>query len=93
MQLNDNEKIEEIIFLLSENGQETWSDFLKNCLLNFKKADDKKEAVNPIIRSMLGGMGSLSDVVLYKNGKMLIEENNELYELLNKLYSQCKETE
>jgi hypothetical protein len=38
------------------------------------------------IRAMYGGMGSLNDVVLSKDGRMLGEENDELDTLRSKLY-------
>ena len=40
--------------------------------------------------SMYGGMGSLNDIVLYKDGQPLISENNELDILRSKLYKLCK---
>lgn len=36
--------------------------------------------------SMYGGMGSLNDVVLYKDGQPLVSENNELDSLRSQLY-------
>lgn len=94
MEPNCNEKIEvllkRIIELLKNNDQQKWSEFLQNALINFTESTNKNTAIIPIIKSMLGGSGSLSDVVLYKDGKPLLEENNELYSLLNDLYDTCK---
>lgn len=91
---NSNEKLvellDQVINLLTENAQDQWAGFLQNAKKNFIETDDKNKAIEPIIKSMLGGMGSLSDVVLHKNGKPLIKENNELYNLLNNLYDECK---
>ena len=94
MESNSNEKIinllDRAINLLATHNQEQWAGFLQNAKKNFVGSDDKAQAVEPIIKSMLGGMGSLSDVVLHKNGKPLLDENNELYVLLNELYDECK---
>src|SRR5262245_49515309 len=94
MESNSNEKIiallEQAIDLLASNDQEQWANFLQNAKNNFIQSEDKKEAAMPIIKSMLGGAGSLSDVVLHQEGKPLIEENNQLYDLFNQLYDECK---
>ena len=94
MESNGNEKIvellEQIINLLADNNEEQWAEFLRNALNNFISSDGKKEAVVPITKAMLGGAGSLSDVVLHKDRKPLIKENNQLYNLLNGLYDECK---
>ncbi len=41
--------------------------------------------------SMYGGMGSLNDLVLYKDGQPLRKENDELDALRSKLYALCHE--
>lgn len=94
MESNSNEQIvnlvEQVIILLSDNNEQEWAKFLRNALINFNQSEDKAEAVTPIMKSMLGGMGTLSDVVLHKDKKPLIDENNKLYYLLNELYDECK---
>lgn len=40
---------------------------------------------------MYGGMGSLNDIVLYKNGQPLIAENDEFDALRTELYNLCRE--
>ncbi|WP_080377360.1 DUF6966 domain-containing protein [Pseudomonas syringae] len=50
--------------------------------------DDADYALSKII-SLYGGSGSISDIVLYSNGKSLFEENNRSHELLSKIYSLC----
>jgi hypothetical protein len=44
------------------------------------------------ITRLFGGMGSISDVVLYRDGHLLTHENNELHQLLSTLYSHCTQT-
>jgi hypothetical protein len=41
------------------------------------------------ITGLYGGMGSLTDIVLYCNGQPLIDENNEFAELRTRLYEFC----
>jgi len=41
------------------------------------------------ILSMYGGMGSLNDLVLYRNGQPLVAENVELDSLRSELYQLC----
>jgi hypothetical protein len=38
---------------------------------------------------LYGGMGSLTDIVLYCDGQPLIDENNEFAELRTRLYELC----
>jgi hypothetical protein len=82
--------LEQVINLLASNGEEQWAGFLQNAKNNLIEAKVKKDGVVPIVKSMLGGAGSLSDVVLHRDGKPLIEENNRLYDLLNELYDECQ---
>ena len=50
----------------------------------------RKEVANKFIIIMRGGMGSFLDLVLHKNKKPLIHENNKLDELRHQLYDECK---
>jgi hypothetical protein len=45
-------------------------------------------ALSQIIE-LYGGMGSLTDIVLYCDGQPLIDENNEFAELRTRLYELC----
>lgn len=42
------------------------------------------------ILAMFGGMGSLNDVVLYKDGQPMVSENRELDSLRSRLYDLCR---
>lgn len=97
METNREEKIVsllvEVIHLLMHHQQERWAKVMKDLLNNYANlthSKTKKEAAELIMKSMLGGMGSLSDVVLYKNGVLLTEENDKLEALLDELYVLCK---
>jgi hypothetical protein len=37
----------------------------------------------------VAGMGSLNDLILYRNGTLLVNENNELDALRSQLYELC----
>ncbi|NWC93016.1 MULTISPECIES: DUF6966 domain-containing protein [unclassified Pseudomonas] len=41
------------------------------------------------IAALYGGMGSLNDIVLYRNGQPMIAENNELHKLRSELHERC----
>ncbi|WP_122336185.1 DUF6966 domain-containing protein [Pseudomonas syringae] len=78
--------VEKLSSLLRQYNREEWADKLDECAgLIF---DDIDYALHRIIL-LYGGAGSISDIILYDNGKVLFEENNILHELLSKLYSLC----
>jgi hypothetical protein len=68
-------------------GGGDWAVALAKVKASFES--DSKYALLKLL-SMYGGVGSLNDVVLYKNGRPLISENNELDSLRLKLYEICK---
>ncbi|MCY1279426.1 hypothetical protein D9M68_214320 [compost metagenome] len=76
-----------MIELLRLGGVDDWANI-------FERLRDEL-AVNPEdveskILSMYGGMGSLNDLVLYKNGRPLLAENNEFDALRTRLYESCQ---
>jgi len=76
-----------MIGLLRFSGVGNWADALEQCRRELK--------ANPIeigskILSMYGGMGSLNDVILYKDGHPLSTENSEFDDLRTNLYSLCQ---
>ncbi|AIR07374.1 hypothetical protein JT31_22995 [Cedecea neteri] len=75
--------LDEMCRILKECNLERWA----NILLDIKKMvrHDTKEARYSIM-SLYGGMGSLNDLVLFKDGVMLVEENDVFDELRNRLY-------
>lgn len=79
--------LEEMATLLDVAGTQDWAEGLRRVA-----SYDEPEAsflYGSVLR-MYGGSGSLSDIVLYKNGKLLKEENNKFYELRSKLYLLCR---
>lgn len=75
-----------MIEILDANGDNNWASALEK--LRKQMAVDPS-FVSAQIRGMYGGMGSLNDVVLYKNGQPLVMENNEFDDLRTELYGLC----
>lgn len=90
---NKNDKIilllEESIKLLSENNQKRWAEGLTCLMRHYIESDNKQEAAS-LIKKLYGAAGSFSDVVLHKDRKPLIEENNKLERARHDLYQECK---
>jgi len=54
------------------------------------KVDGDFSDVSSELISMYGGVGSINDVVLHKEGRALVEENNEFDLLRERLYEICR---
>jgi hypothetical protein len=79
--------------LLEENDEAKWAAYGKDLLDNFvhlTHSKTKKEAVIAIKKALTAGMGGFTDIVLYKDGQVLVEENDEIRKLWELLYEQCK---
>jgi len=85
-----NEKIikilQDIILLLEKYEELSWSEQLIRILKHYQTSHDITIFIAEIKKTLTSGAGSLSDVVLYKDGRALITENNKLQDLLNRLY-------
>lgn len=88
--MNDLKNIEQILIrmtnLLRLSNVEGWAEVLDEC--------NRKLSVQPVestikILSLYGGIGSLNDVILYKNGQPLFQENSEFDDLRGNLYQLC----
>lgn len=86
----DTQKIQSVLSrmrdLLIAGGINDWASALDGC-----RSELLADPVNVRSRilSMYGGMGSLNDLVLYRNGQPMVRENNELDDLRSKLYQLC----
>lgn len=76
-----------MIELLRVGAFEDWAIALEKIKRDFE-ADPKYSSLK--LLSMYGGMGSLNDIVLYKDGQSLVLENDELDSLKVQLYEFCK---
>jgi hypothetical protein len=84
--------IEELLVLMkmSDSRQVIYfHDFLKNELAQLNKPHDLTKIAQTIL-NVYGGMGTFNDIALFKNGKILDEEDK-FEELREKLYKSCKD--
>ena len=84
---NTDSIIEKLIHLLTYAGECHWvSSFNKfRMLFNNSGAEDMKILRSEIL-GIYGGMGSFNDLVLYNEGRPMIEENNSLDKLRKELF-------
>jgi hypothetical protein len=72
--------------LLRLGGFDDWAGALETCHSELPQ-DPSGTAAR--ILSMYGGMGSLNDLILYKDGNVLVKEAEELDGLRSRLYELC----
>lgn len=79
--------------ILKENDEPEWSMILKHLYEESFSYEGENYDHSFVIKimSIYGGMGSFNDVLLQKNGKPLVEQNEEFYKLKHKLYEKCVE--
>jgi hypothetical protein len=77
------ELLSEIEHLLRQYNQNQWANLLRRA--NILVGSDPIGGRSDIL-GLYGGMGSLTDLILYANGLPLVEENNRLQELREQLY-------
>ena len=80
------EKISTLVRICSE---ESWAAGFLRLSQEFA---DAPQATKDKIVSLYGGMGSFNDLVLYRDGKLLLSENNELDQLRSELFQLCRRT-
>ncbi len=73
--------LKESIKLLSENDEKRWAEGLTSLMRHYIENGNKQEAATLIKK--------FNDVVLHKDRKPLIEENNELYRIRHELFQEC----
>ncbi|WP_434998805.1 DUF6966 domain-containing protein [Pectobacterium brasiliense] len=76
--------LNEMASLLADRDMNDWSGMLLR--LRAYIDDDWLDAIYRIL-NLYGGMGSLNDLVLYKNGQMLQVENDIFDKLRTRLYA------
>lgn len=81
--------IKKIIFLLQSNDEADWAAAFEKILDKFSSNKNKQDVVKEIIDIYKGGMGSFSDLVLQKDMKMLVDENEQLAKLKHDLFNTC----
>jgi hypothetical protein len=83
--------IKEIIPLLEFSEEDFWVSYFKNIQQQLAIIENEENACDSILNAFQGGMGSLNDLVLHKNGKPLVNENNKMDKLKDKLFDYCME--
>jgi hypothetical protein len=77
-----------IIEILSCVGEINWLNAMRAFRNRSEPAgtDERRQLLSDIMR-IYGGMGSFSDLVLYKEGKLVPDENSRLDELRRRLFN------
>jgi hypothetical protein len=76
-------KLKRMALLLNIGGYPDWANGLAE-LAN--KIDMSPDMARTELLGLYGGMGSLNDLVLYKNGALLFDENEELDRLRTEVF-------
>lgn len=77
------EKMERMAVLLAVGGYDDWSASINNLVNIF---EHEPGHVRHTLLNMYGGMGSLNDLLIYVNGNLLVNENEELDHLRTELF-------
>jgi hypothetical protein len=84
------QKIEKVLSemstLLDQNTETSWARYIDK--LRYRINIESDSTIIDI-KALFGGMGSLNDLVLSKDGKPLTHENNKLDALRKELYELC----
>jgi len=78
----------EIFNLLISVREDSWSKEFASIINGFE--DFEKSTLLHRIGKIYAGMGSFSDLVLYKDGALCFEENEKLDELRKRLFEELK---
>ena len=77
--------------MLEESSEGHWLKTFDKISKNYVTlTDDEKIVYRRKLLRIYGGMGSFSDLVLYKNNKVLYKENNELDALRKDLFEELR---
>lgn len=79
--------LDEMVTLLNMAGIQDWAEGLRK--ISEYKESEASILYNEVLR-MYGGSGSLNDLVLYRDGELLMHENNKFDELRSELYQLCR---
>lgn len=80
-----------IISVLEESSESDWLKTLDEISKKYKTlTDDEKVVYKRKLLRIYSGMGSFSDLVLYKNNRVLYKENNELNALRRDLFEELR---
>lgn len=80
------ERVQRLIDLLDQHGEESWGAALRNLISEY---DSNPDEVKANIRRLYGGMGSFNDIVFQDKNGALGPENNELDRMRSELFAAC----
>ena len=80
--------INDIINLLNISEERDWKNTFENLIKMYPV--ENKDFARDVLK-LYGGMGSFNDLVLFKNGILLRDENEKLEILRKKLYNNIEE--
>jgi hypothetical protein len=83
--------LNDIVELLDYSEEDYWKRYFLYQSNRINNQEPIKEVCLDLIKIFQGGMGSFSDLVLHKNSKPLIDENNRLEELKDLLFELCED--
>lgn len=81
--------IDKIIPLLVYSEEKFWLSYFQNLRDCSLAKQDELELCRSVLSAFQGGMGSLNDLVLHKDGVPLVDENNKLDSLKDELFEFC----
>ncbi|WP_414739751.1 DUF6966 domain-containing protein [Microvirgula aerodenitrificans] len=80
--------LKKIVELLNAGAESDWAAALEKIKAEF---EENPKIMSDKLLAMYGGMGSINDIILYKERRVLVAENNEFDFLRTRLYKICKE--
>ena len=81
--------IDKITLLLEYSEEQFWLSYFQDLKVRCLNHQNSSDVCRTVLKSFQGGMGSLNDLVLHKNGIPLIDENNKLDKLKDELFEFC----
>ncbi|MDP8169705.1 hypothetical protein QJU96_00150 [Pasteurella skyensis] len=83
-----------IILVLEKSSENNWSEELRKFSKDYSelKTPNEKNIFQRKLLNIYGGMGSFSDLVLYKDNNLMYEENCELDTLREELFKELKKS-
>lgn len=78
----------QLVELLRNNDQAILAETFEHFIIQLK-TNGNEQVLRDIMSLLSRGAGSFNDLVLHREKKVLIEENNKLYQLKKDLFNAC----
>ena len=82
--------LSKLITLLEKTEEYDWAIFFTNIKKEITNCSDKKQIARRILAVYKGGMSSFVDLILQKDMKILIEEDDDLIKYRRDLFKICR---